>query len=201
MKTNTKSNINPLHKIIYTLKFTMKNLNSTISRFGSNIFLSTLLVAAFAACTNHQQENPSQIAAAGLVLHYYGDSITQDAAIAADQLLAQMQNKDSLNVKLTGTIEAVCQKKGCWMNMPIGNNQSMRVRFKDYGFFMPKDAAGKTVTIEGLAFRDTTSIAELQHYAEDAGKTKEEIAKITEPEINISFEAHGVILKDETVNK
>ena len=159
------------------------------------LFLSTITIAMFSACTDHKVENKNELSGVDTTLQYFGEKITQDAAIAADQLPAQMQGKDSLKIKLKGSIEEVCQKKGCWMNLNIGNNQSMKVRFKDYAFFIPKDAAGKTVFIDGIARRDTTSIAELQHYAEDGGKTKEEIAKITAPEISISFEANGVILK------
>ena len=159
------------------------------------IFLSTIGIAMLSACSDHKAENKNQLSTTDTSLQYFGEKITQDAAVAANQLVAQMQGKDSLKIKLTGKIEEVCQKKGCWMNMNIGNNQSMKISFKDYAFFIPKDAAGKTAFIEGVAFKDTTSIAELQHYAEDGGKTKEEIAKITAPEINISFEANGVILK------
>ena len=159
------------------------------------LFLSTVGIALFTACGDHKTENNNELSAVDTTLQYFGDSITQVGAIAADQLAAQMKGKDSLKIKVTGAIEDVCQKKGCWMNMNIGDNQSMKVRFKDYAFFLPKDAGGKTVFIEGVAFTDTTSVAELQHYAEDGGKTKEEIAKITEPEISISFEANGVILK------
>ena len=54
-------------------------------------------------------------------------------------------------------------------------------RFKDYGFFMPTDAAGKEVIVDGKAFVNEVSVADLKHYAEDAGKSPEEIAKITEP--------------------
>ena len=39
------------------------------------------------------------------------------------------------------------------------------------------------------------SVADLKHYAEDAGKSPEEIAKITEPSIEFAFEANGVLLK------
>lgn len=155
--------------------------------------LSAIILAFFASCENKKTDANTEIAAASL--QYFGDTITQDGAIAADQLAAQMQGKDSLKVKLTATIADVCQKKGCWMNLNIGNDQTMKVSFKDYAFFVPKDAAGKNTIIEGVAFTDTTSIADLKHYAEDAGKSKEEIEKITQPEINIGFEAHGVIIK------
>jgi len=69
------------------------------------------------------------------------------------------------------------------------------VRFKDYGFFMPLDSQGKQVIVEGKAFVKITPVDELQHYAEDAGKSKEEIAKITEPRKEFAFEANGVLIK------
>lgn len=128
-------------------------------------------------------------------LMYFGDTINTDGAVSADQLMASLSGKDSLKIKLMGTIEEVCQKKGCWMNIAIGNGKNMRVKFKDYAFFMPKDAAGKTVYIDGYAYNDTIPVEQLKHYAEDAKKSKEEIAKITEPEVSISYEANGVIIK------
>jgi hypothetical protein len=77
-----------------------------------------------------------------------------------------------------------------------GDGTTMRVKFKDYGFFVPKDCAGKTAIMEGRAFFRTVSVDELKHYAEDAGKSKEEIEKIKEPQKALAFEAEGVILKD-----
>ena len=61
---------------------------------------------------------------------------------------------------------------------------------------MPKDATGKTAVVQGQAKVDTVDVATLRHYAEDAGKPKEEIEAITEPEVQLSFEADGVILRD-----
>jgi len=161
--------------------------------FSIPAFLLLILVS----CSSHNEEvkvitTEKQVDTTSM---YFGDSISVDGAIAADQLAAKLSGKDSIQVKLSGTIDEVCQKKGCWMNMNIGNGEMMRVRFKDYAFFVPKDAAGKSVFIEGYAYTDTTSVAELKHYAEDAGKTKEEISKITKPEVSISFEANGVLIK------
>ena len=72
----------------------------------------------------------------------------------------------------------------------------MRVTFKDYAFFMPKDLAGKHVVVDGYAYVENTPVDVLRHYAEDAGKSKEEIAAITEPKREVSFEAFGVIILD-----
>jgi len=106
-----------------------------------------------------------------------------------------MVNQEKLETKVTGTVESVCQAKGCWMKVVTADGQTMRVTFKDYGFFVPKDIAGKTVVFEGEAKMKTTPVAELRHYAEDAGKSKEEIAKITEPKHELTFVAEGVIVK------
>jgi hypothetical protein len=100
----------------------------------------------------------------------------------------------SSNVKVVGEVESVCQAKGCWMKLKLDDGSTMRVTFKDYGFFVPKDIAGQKVIIEGKPEVKTTSIDELKHYAEDAGKSKEEIAKITEPKKELTFLASGVLV-------
>ena len=77
------------------------------------------------------------------------------------------------------------------------DEDTVMVRFKDYGFFMPKEGAeGKTAIISGDAFFDTLSVELLQHYAEDAGKSEEEILLITEPEYVVAFTADGVIIQE-----
>ncbi len=127
--------------------------------------------------------------------HYYGDSITEDNAVSTTELLALMQGKDSVNLKLTGIATSSCQKKGCWMKMDMGDGKEIRVSFKDYGFFVPKNLNGEQAIVEGVAFVDTIDVPFLKHLAEDAGKSKEEIAAITEPEISVNFTANGVIIK------
>jgi hypothetical protein len=97
-------------------------------------------------------------------------------------------------VKIEGEVESVCQAAGCWMKIKTTDGQTMRVTFKDYGFFVPKDIAGKKVIFEGIPAVKTTSVAELQHYAEDAGKSKEEIAKINSPKTELTFVADGVLV-------
>ena len=67
-----------------------------------------------------------------------------------------MEGKDSLEVKLFATAKDVCKKKGCWMKVEKSDGTLMRVTFKDYGFFVPKDIAGKNVIIEGTAYADTS---------------------------------------------
>lgn len=127
---------------------------------------------------------------------YHGEKISDKGALPATQLAAKMGDKEKMSAKVEGTVESVCKMKGCWMNVKTGDGQVMRVSFKDYGFFVPKDIVGKTVVMQGTAETTTTPISELRHYAQDAGKSKEEIEKITEPEKALTFVANGVIVKN-----
>ena len=128
----------------------------------------------------------------------FGTPVTADQAITYDQLIPKMASTDSMPAKVTGTVKQVCQKKGCWMTLVSTQpgTPEMRVTFKDYAFFMPKDLSGKQVVVDGYAFIETTSVDILRHYAEDAGKSKAEIEAIKEPLRELSFEAAGVMILD-----
>ena len=156
------------------------------------LILSTVSLLYFTACTSNTETKETVTEN----LLYFGDTITQEGAQPIADVAKILGENDTVKTKIIGKIESVCQKKGCWMKMNIAANKEMMVRFKDYGFFMPKDASGKEVVIDGIVFKSTTTVEELRHYAEDAGKSKEEIAKITEPETEIAFEANGVIIKN-----
>ena len=125
---------------------------------------------------------------------YFGDKINEEGVLSYAEMLNQLAGKDSLAVKVKGRVAEVCQVKGCWMNIVADGKEDMFVKFKDYGFFMPLDISGKEVIMKGYAFRETTSVEELQHYAEDEGKSAEEIAAITAPQEELKFLASGVIL-------
>lgn len=130
----------------------------------------------------------------------FGEPISAKEAISYDDLLKKLDGKDSLAVKVRGTVEGVCQAKGCWMNIVSAKNpsqESMFVKFKDYGFFMPKDIAGREVIMQGYAYREVTPVDELKHYAEDEGKSQAEIDAITQPKVELKFMASGVMLVDQ----
>lgn len=144
--------------------------------------LLSVLLVLLAVCFAKAQSN-------------FGKQIDDKKAIAAATLPTKMGEKGEMQAKVTGTVESVCQVKGCWMKVNLDNGETMRVMFKDYGFFVPKDIAGKTVVFEGEAQRKTVPVEHLRHYAQDAGKSQDEIAKITEPKDELTFIADGVIVK------
>jgi hypothetical protein len=126
---------------------------------------------------------------------YFGKKISSKPALAATELPKKMDNKETMNARVMGTVESVCQAKGCWMNVKLDNGETMRVTFRDYGFFVPKDITGKTVVFEGDAQNKIIPVAELRHYAQDAGKSPAEVANITHPKQELTFVADGVIVR------
>ena len=128
----------------------------------------------------------------------FGDKISDKNVVTKDVMLAKykkMQPGDTTNLKFTAKVNKVCKTKGCWMRLDLGEIESF-VKFKDYGFFMPKDIAGQEVIVQGKAFVEETSVEDLKHFAEDDGKTKEEIDAITETELTYSFISEGVLLAE-----
>lgn len=126
----------------------------------------------------------------------FGADITESGALQPTEFVKEMDGKVEEQLKLTAKVNDVCQMKGCWMTLDLENGDQVMVRFKDYEFFVPKNSSGKTAVVEGRAYYDEVSVETLRHYAEDAGKSKEEIEAITKPEKRLSFIADGVILKD-----
>ncbi|RPD99657.1 DUF4920 domain-containing protein [Aureibaculum marinum] len=152
---------------------------------------------AFIACKEEKKEvdnkEQSEIAYAS-----FGEKITDENVISKEEMAAKFENLksgDTIAVKFASNINEVCKKKGCWMKLDLGNDKESMVRFTDYGFFMPLDSDNKEVIVDGRAYVTEISVEELQHYAKDAGKSEEEIAKITEPKITYAFEADGVLMK------
>lgn len=154
------------------------------------IFVS-LLASLFMACGSEQ---PADTTAQTGQPQSFGEAITTDGAVSMTEMVGKLQGVDSVKVKVKGKVESVCQVKGCWVNLHDDQAGDVFVKFKDYAFFLPKDIAGREIVMDGYAFRETTSVEDLKHYAEDEGKTKEEIEAITQPKEELKFMASGVLL-------
>jgi hypothetical protein len=123
----------------------------------------------------------------------YGAGTTADGAVPVNELTSKMK-AGKFNGKVSGKVVSVCLEKGCWMKVEKADGESMMVKFKDYGFFMPKNIVGKEVVLDGEAAVKETSVKQLKHYAEDAGKSKEEIEKIKTAKKELTFTAKGVLV-------
>ena len=124
----------------------------------------------------------------------YGAKVENSNAVEATNLPALLSGKDTIKVKVQATVLDACAEKGCWMTLKINDSTSATVKMKGYAFFVPQDIIGKTVLVEGISFMRTTSVTELKHFAEDAKKSKKEIAAITQPEKQVRVLADGILV-------
>ncbi len=155
------------------------------------IIIILTALAFFMSCSNTSQSNPEDASING---NYGNTEWDVMEAITGEQLIEQLASKDSVYTTVAGHIKAACQAKGCWMNMEVAGNE-MFVKFKDYGFFVPKNSGDHDAIIKGWAYVDTISVKDRIEYAQDAEATAEEIAAITEPEVKLTFMAEGVVIK------
>ena len=128
----------------------------------------------------------------------FGEKFIPNKVMTNKQMLKKyksLKKGDSVAVKFQSNIKEVCKKKGCWMQMDLTDGKESFVKFKDYGFFVPLNADNSEAIVNGIAFVDVVSVAELKHYAKDGGKSQDEINKITKPEVTYSFKATGVYIK------
>ena len=161
-----------------------------------NTLLIIILAISLHSCKQKVQPAQSPVQVGSTVYEVYGAALDAQSVLPMNDLamsFSTMKKTDTLFTKVQGTIKEVCAKKGCWMTLDLGDEKDLMVRFKDYGFFMPLDAKGDVI-INGYATISETSVADLKHYAEDAGASELEIEAIVAPELTYSFEADGVLL-------
>tara|TARA_B100000767_G_scaffold50343_1_gene45469 strand:- start:1379 stop:1840 length:462 start_codon:yes stop_codon:yes gene_type:complete len=126
----------------------------------------------------------------------FGVEISDQPTHSYNSIYDLAQNGEVNNIILEGEITQTCAKKGCWMDVKVSEQDTLMVRFKDYGFFVPKEGVeGLRTVVKGKAKMDTISVEMLRHYAEDAGDSEEEILNIMEPKYVLEFIAEGVLIE------
>lgn len=125
----------------------------------------------------------------------FGAAPTLTEAMPLAVALAEPEKFKDQEILVEGTVQSSCKKKGCWMILTDGEKQ-VRITFKDYGFFIPKDSIGKKVRAQGVVFRETQSVKTVRHFMKDAGVPAAEIKKVKAPVETVSFTASGVVFLD-----
>jgi hypothetical protein len=121
--------------------------------------------------------------------HLAGVHVGERVALA--RVLENPKDFEGKVLRVEAPIHSVCQMSGCWMRIGEGE-RNMMVNFEPYSKeYHLMDAAGGKVLVEGTVHVQETSVDELRHLAEDAGRSPEEIAKITEPKVEPRFKATG----------
>lgn len=122
----------------------------------------------------------------------FGQATTAEDAITVDELTSKA-TAEEMTVKVKGIVSDVCTAEGCWLKLKTAKGKMM-VKMKDHAFLVPTDINGKEIVVEGTAKMKEISVKEQQHYAEDAGKSKKEIAAIKEPKKEVVLQAKGILV-------
>jgi hypothetical protein len=128
---------------------------------------------------------------------WYGSKVKTDNAVDIADITSKLDTGKSIDVKIKAKVLDVCPKKGCWVSLYVNDSTKAFVKMKDYAFFLPTAAKGKTIVLEGTAKLTETSVAELKHYAEDAKKPQAEIDAITQPQREIRLLASGITVVEQ----
>jgi len=121
----------------------------------------------------------------------FGGALTLDKPTPLADVLANPERWAEQPVLVHGKLTDVCQRKGCWTVIQDGGAQ-VRVRFKDYGFFLPKDATGREAFVQGVVVVETLSESQARHYESESRHGNPDAVK--GPQRHVGFTASGVRL-------
>lgn len=144
------------------------------------LLLAALLLTPFAGAS---EKSPSA----------FGGPVTLTETTPLADALANPEAYKGKEIAVEAEVVKACMKKGCWMILRDGKSE-VRVTFKDYGFFVPKDLANRRARVQGVVARQTLSVKDARHYLKDEGASKAELKKITAPVETVSFTASGLAL-------
>ena len=114
-----------------------------------------------------------------------GEPITA-AAVALADIAKSPDTFASKVVTTTGVVTAVCQERGCWMELKDDTGGAAHVRMHGHAFFVPRTSSGKRARVQ----------ATVLHTDPNEGCTQEAAEQMGAPVAKIQLDATGVELLD-----
>ena len=161
------------------------------ARIPAALLLLTVTLLGPALGEARGEDEPDAAAVAIPAGQDFGAGLTLTELSPLRDVIAHPEKYEDKAVLVRGKISDVCQRRGCWMVLREGESH-VRVRFQDYGFFVPTDSRGKQVYVEGRAERETISEKLARHYAEES--VDGDPSQIRGEQQVVSFTATGVRL-------
>ncbi len=130
----------------------------------------------------------------------YGAPTEPEGSVSLASAVAHADKGDESPLWVSAKISEVCQNRGCWM-MLADERHEVRVRFTaseqcTEGFLVPRNAAGRMAYARGVVKPGLIPQDLARHYAEEAGKPKEEVEKIVGPQQAYTMVATSVWIAD-----
>ena len=123
---------------------------------------------------HHAPASPAQTAPVKLApgeIIKRGAAVGDSPSVKYTEVVKDPQQFADRQVILEGTVQRVCQKQGCWMEiMPDKAERGIRIEFNDHAFFIPFNSTGLRARAEGKFSVKQLSKEEAEHY-ESAGAT------------------------------
>ena len=80
----------------------------------------------------------------------FGAAVDKTTVLPVEHLLAQPQNYLDKVVTVSGTVDSVCSKQGCWMKFSADSDKGLfRIKVRDGEMVFPLSAKGKTAYASG----------------------------------------------------
>ncbi len=124
---------------------------------------------------------------------------SKSAAVTVAQVLAKPDSYLRQPFTVQGKIDAVCEKKGCWMQFATGAAEpTFRLKVKDGDMEFPVSAKGKTAyaygSLKAKAMTLEQSKTYLKHRAEEQGEAFD-ASKVTSTVTLYQFEPVSVLIE------
>jgi hypothetical protein len=86
--------------------------------------------------------------------------------LSMQDLVTDSSSHMTKSFQVEARIAKVCQMKGCFF-IAQQDQHTLRVSFRDYGFFIPTDSSGKTVVLAGKLVQKEISSEQAAHFKAD----------------------------------
>jgi hypothetical protein len=150
--------------------------------------ITALLAIALVAVSGSAGAEPTRGAPSA---RDFGAGLTLEKPTGLADVVQQPERFGDQPILLRGRIVDVCQHKGCWTLLRDGD-ATVRVRFKDYAFFLPTDCVGEEALVEGVVTIEIVSEETARHRASES--RFEDPGRVEGPQREVTFTASGVRL-------
>jgi hypothetical protein len=154
---------------------------------GMKKLIPFILLALFSGSVQAQKHTPIPH---GMV---YGQKPDTTVMMPASKLEDFMGKKTRVTTAIAGKVIRVTKPNGGWFELDAGKGRVIAAHFYNAGVSIPKELAGRTVIISGIAAKQFIA-DDLQHLAGDTVSGKKQHKVKTDPKRIVTFEVKGLVM-------
>ena len=167
--------------------------------------VSVLVALTVAACQNAPADDVAQEAPSTDVAAFegttYGEPLTLTEVTPVSAILDDPEQYLGERVLVEGMIVAVCEMKGCWMDIASDREfEKIQVKVDDGVIVFPLTARGKQALVEGtvevLELSHEQALEQAQHHAEERGEAFDPSTVPEGPQTIYQIRGIGAVVAD-----